>query len=131
MAKAPLPPAPVLVLLPSDCAIVLSVNNDIVLCILQDVMSTRAHIPPTRKWYNCERLLFDPELPAHGPFHGRFRRWADSQRYEKRGTKDTMQGNQAADNTTRRGGQRAQYKAIGRWQWWVGVTWQGKTQQSY
>jgi hypothetical protein len=104
MAKAPLPPAPVLVLLPSNHAIVLPVNNNIALCILHGMMSTRAHILPTRKWANLERLLFDPEPPAQGPFHGHFRRWADSQRYKKRGMKDMMQGNQAVDNTTRRWG---------------------------
>jgi hypothetical protein len=76
-------------------------------------MSTRAHIPPTRKWADLERLLFDPEPPAHGSFHGHFRHWANSQRYKKRGKKDTMQGNQVADNTTRRGGQKTQYKEIG------------------
>ncbi len=89
MAKAPLPPAQVLVLLPSDRAIVLAANNNIALCILQGVMSTRAHIPPTGNWADLERLLFDPDLPAHGPFHGCFRRWADSQHYKKRGVKDT------------------------------------------
>ncbi len=113
MAKASLPPAPLLVLLPSDCAIVLTTNNGIALCILQDVMSTRAHIPPNRKWANLEHQFFHLEPPAHGPFHGLFRFWANSQRYKKRGAKDTMQGNQAADNTMRRGGQMTQYKAIG------------------
>jgi hypothetical protein len=122
MAKAPLPPAPVLVLLPNNHAIILPVNNDIVLCILQGVMSTRAHIPPTEKWANLEHLLFGPEHPAHVPFHGRFRCWANSQHYKKWGTKDTLQGNWVADNTTRRGGQRIRYKAIGQWRWWVGVT---------
>jgi hypothetical protein len=126
MAKALLPPAPVLVLLPSDRAIVLAPNNNILLCIIQGVMTTRAHILPTQKWANHEHLLFDTEPPAHGPFHGRFRYWADSQHYEKRGTKDTMWGNQAAENTTRRGGRRTQYKVIGQWQWWVGVTRLGK-----
>jgi hypothetical protein len=122
MAEALHPPAPVLVLLPSNCAIILTTNNYIPLCILQGVMWTRAHIPPTGKWANLERLLFDPEPPAHGPFHGLIRFWVDSRRYKKRGSNDTMQGNRVADNTTRRGGQRKKYKAIGRWQWWVGVT---------
>jgi hypothetical protein len=87
MAEALVPPAPVLVLLPSNHAIVLAANNDIALCILQGVMSsTRAHNPPTRKWANLECLLFDPEPSAHGPFHGRFRCWAKSQQNKKRGT---------------------------------------------
>jgi hypothetical protein len=84
-------------------------------------MLTRAHIPPTGKWANVKRLLFDMEPPAHGPFHGHFRRWANSQCYEKGGTKDMMQGNRAADNTTRRGGRRTQYKAIGQWQCALGL----------
>jgi hypothetical protein len=126
MAKALLPPAPVLVLLPSNRAIVLTSNNNTALCNLQGVMLTRAHILPTGKWVDLEHLPFDPEPPAHGPFHGHFRCWADSQRYEKRGTKDTMQGNWVADNTTRRGGQRTRYKAIVRWRWWVGMARQGE-----
>jgi hypothetical protein len=113
MAKAPLPPAPVLVLLPSNHAIVLTANNDIALCILQGVMLTRAHILPIGKWANHECLLFDPEPPAPSPFHRLFSFLADSQHYKKRGTKDTMQGNQATDKTPRRGGQRTQYKVIG------------------
>ncbi len=113
MAEAPLPPAPVLVLLPSDPDIVLAANNNITLCILQGMMLTRAHIPSTGKWADLESLLFEPEPPDHGPFHGRFRRWADSQRYEKRGTKDKMQGNRTADNTTRRGGQGHDTKQLG------------------
>jgi hypothetical protein len=36
--------------------------------------------------------------------------------------KDTMQGNQAAENITRRGGLRTQHKTIRQWWWWVGVT---------
>jgi hypothetical protein len=40
---------------------------------------TRAHILPTRKWANFERLLFEPDPPAHGSFHGHFKRWANSQ----------------------------------------------------
>ncbi len=113
MAEAPPPPAPVLVLLPSYPAIFLAANINIALCILQSVMSTRAHILPTRKWADLEHLLFDPEPPAHGAFHGHFRCWANSKHYKKRGTKDTMQGNWAVDNTTRRGEQSTQYKAIG------------------
>jgi hypothetical protein len=79
MAEAPLPYAPVLNMLPSDRAIILAVNHDIALIILQGVMSTRAHIPPTGKWAHLERLLFEPDPPAHGPFHGLFKCWADSQ----------------------------------------------------
>jgi hypothetical protein len=51
------------------------------------VMSTRAHIPPNRKWANLEHQFFHLEPPAHGPFHGLFRFWANSQRCEKRGQK--------------------------------------------
>jgi hypothetical protein len=80
MAEAPLPPAPVLVLLPSNQAIILPANNDIAFCILQGVMLTRAHIPPNGKWADLERLLFEPGPPAQGPFHRCFKRWADSQR---------------------------------------------------
>ncbi len=76
MAEAPLPYAPMLVMLLSNRAIDLPVNNDIALCILQGVMLTRAHIPPTGKWADLERLLFEPDPPAHGPF----KRWANSQR---------------------------------------------------
>ncbi len=65
-------------MLPSDRVIVLPVNNDITLCILQGVMLTKAHILPTGKWADLERLLFEPDPPAHGPFHGRFKRWANS-----------------------------------------------------
>jgi hypothetical protein len=90
MAEALLPPAPVLVLLPSNHAIVLAANNNIALCILWDVMLTRAHILPTGKWADLERLLFDPQPPTRGPFHGHFRCWTDSQLYKKRGTKDMM-----------------------------------------
>ncbi len=50
MAKAPLPPAPVLPMLPSHHAILLPINNNIVICILQDTMRTRVHIPPTGRW---------------------------------------------------------------------------------
>ncbi len=47
---------------------------------------------------------------------------------KKRG--DMTWGNGVVDNAMRRGGQRTQVKAIRRWRWWVGVTRQGKTQQS-
>jgi hypothetical protein len=126
MAEALLPPAPVLNMLSSNHAILLIVNHDIALTILQGMLSTRAHIPPTRKWADLERLLFEPDPPAQDPFHGLFKHWADSQRYEKRGTKDTMQGNRAAGNTTRRGGQRTQHKVIRQWWWYEGVTRRGK-----
>jgi hypothetical protein len=81
MAEALLPPTPasVLVLLPSNCTILLAANNNIGLCILQGVMLTRAYILPTKKLANLEHLLFDLEPPAHGSFHGRFRCWANSQ----------------------------------------------------
>jgi hypothetical protein len=92
MAKAPLPPTPVLALLPSNWVIVLTAKNNIALCILQGMMLIRAHIPPTRKWANLECLLFELDPPAHCPFQGCFRHWADSQCYKKRGTKNTMQG---------------------------------------
>ncbi len=68
-----------LVLLLNNHALILTANNNIALCILQDVMSTRAHILPTRKWANFERLLIEPDPPAHGPFHGCFKHWANSQ----------------------------------------------------
>jgi hypothetical protein len=126
MAEALLPPTPVLNMLPSYRAIVLAINHDIALIILQGAMLTRAHIPATGKWADLERLLFEPDPPAHGPFHGLFKRWDDSQHYKKRGTKDTVQSNWVAGNTTRKGGQRIQNKAIGQWRWCVGVTWRGK-----
>jgi hypothetical protein len=80
MAEAPLPYTPVLNMLPSNRAIELAVNHGIALIILQGVLSTRAHILPTGKWADLESLLFEPDPPAHGPFHGLFKCWADSQR---------------------------------------------------
>ncbi len=79
MAKAPVPPAPVLPLLPSDHSIVLPINNNIVICILQGVIKTRSHIPPTGRWADLERLLWELELPAPGPFHSRFKQWLEAQ----------------------------------------------------
>jgi hypothetical protein len=88
MAETPLPPAPVLSMLLSDRTIVLTLNHNIALIILQGVLSTRARIPPTGKWADLERLLFEPNPPAQGPFHGRFKCWADSQR--SRNVKDRV-----------------------------------------
>jgi hypothetical protein len=50
VAKAPLPPAPVLIMLLRDCQIVQPANNDIPLCILQGLMQRRAHILPTGRY---------------------------------------------------------------------------------
>ncbi len=42
-------------------------------------MRTRAHIPPTGRWANLKRLLWELEPPAPGPFHGCFRQWSEAQ----------------------------------------------------
>jgi hypothetical protein len=80
MVEGPPPPALVLPMLPSDRQILQPANNNITLCILQGAMSTRAHIPPTRRWVDLKHLLFEAEPPAHGHFHGRFRQWVKNQR---------------------------------------------------
>ncbi len=90
MAKAPLPPTPVLKLLPSGCQIILLANNDISLCILQGLMQTRAHILPTGRWANLEQLLWESKPPTLGPFHNSFRQYAKNMHPRKGIWQSTM-----------------------------------------
>jgi hypothetical protein len=85
MAEPPLNPT--LPLLPSNRMIICPVYNNVVLCILQGVLKTRAHGPPVGKWADLECLPWDLE-PNPGPFLGRFKRWRDSQ--QPRNTKDQV-----------------------------------------
>jgi hypothetical protein len=55
-------------MLPSGCQIVQPANSNIALCILQGLMWTRAHILPTGRLPNLERLLWEFHPPTPGPF---------------------------------------------------------------
>jgi hypothetical protein len=80
MAKYLLPPGSVLKLLPSGHQIVLPANTGISLHIFHGLMRARSHIPPTGRWANLERLLWELEPPTPSPFHGSFRQWAKNMR---------------------------------------------------
>ena len=69
-------------LLPSSKAIITPACDDLALCILQGVLSTRAHLPSSAgggKWPDLERLLWSSGTRP-GPFNAVYRRWSEAQR---------------------------------------------------
>ena len=68
-------------LLPSSKAIITRAWDDLALCILQGVLTARAHLPSSAgggKWPDLERLLWSSGARP-SPFNAMYRRWSEAQ----------------------------------------------------